>query len=291
MKLGYVCTNYNNSAVTIEAMDSLRATPGHDYFCVVVDNASRPDEQAKIAAYCAQYDNCDVVQSIENLGYFNGLNLGLDHIRTQYPDVEWMLIGNNDLEFGAGFADRLNALRPTYVEYCVISPDIVTLDGDHQNPHVVVGISPLREIMYDLYYSNFHLGGAILKMVSWLPRESTERGDEANWKTAQEIYQGHGSCYILTPKFFRTLKRFWAPTFLYYEEYFLSHQLAQIGEKVLYHPGLVVRHKCHASFSKLPRRKVWDYSRDAHRIYRKYVSRHGPRHTPPPMQPYTAPKI
>lgn len=289
MKVGYVCTNFNNSDVTVEAFESLLATSGHEYVCVAVDNASSPEERSKLTAYCAKRRECEVVLCEENLGYFNGLNQGLDHMRTSHPDVEWMLIGNNDLEFDIGFADKLDSLRETYENHSVISPDIVTMDGEHQNPHVISGISPLREFIYDLYYSNFVLARIILKLVSLLPRKTSERGDEAAWQTSQEIYQGHGSCYILSPVFFRKCERFWAPTFLYYEEFFLSHQLAQIGEKVLYHPGLVVRHKCHSSFAKLPRRKVWEYSREAHRIYRNYASIYGPRENPPPMLPRSGP--
>ena len=207
-------------------------------------------------------------------------------MRKLHPSIEWVLIGNNDLEFDTGFVDRLESLVKTYENHSVISPDIVTLDGDHQNPHVISSISPLREFVYDLYYSNFVLARIILKFVSLLPRKASERGDEAAWQTSQEIFQGHGSWYILSPKFFRTFEKFWAPTFLYYEEFFLSYQLAQIGEKVLYHPGLVVRHKCHSTFATLPRRKVWDYSREAHVIYRKYSSIFGLRKNPPPMRPY-----
>lgn len=287
MKIGYVCTNFNNSDVTIEAFESLLATPGHEYVCVAVDNASSPEERSKLKAYCATRGECEVVLCKENLGYFNGLNQGLDHMRTTHPDVEWILIGNNDLEFDIGFADRLEAMRETYQNHSVISPDIVTLDGDHQNPHVISKISPLRECIYDLYYSNFVLARIILKLVSLLPRKTSERGDEAAWHTSQDVYQGHGSCYLLSPKFLRTFERLWAPTFLYYEEFFLSHQLAQVEEKVLYHPGIVVRHKCHSSFAKLPRRKVWEYSREAHRIYRKYASIYGPRENPPPMLPHS----
>lgn len=287
MKIGYICTNFNSSDFTIEAFESLLSTSGHEYVCVAVDNASRPEERSRLTAYCETRAECEVLLCEENLGYFNGLNQGLDHMRETHPDVEWILIGNNDLEFDVGFADRLDSLRETYKNHSVISPDIVTLGGDHQNPHVISGIGLLRECIYDLYYSNFVLARIILNMVSLLPRKTSERGDEAAWHISQEIYQGHGSCYILSPKFFRTFEGFWAPTFLYYEEFFLSHQLAQVGEKVLYHPGVVVRHKCHSSFAKLPRRKVWEYSREAHRIYRKYVSIYGPRENPPPMLPYS----
>ena len=40
MKIGYVCTNYNNSADTREAVCSLLKDGGEEYRIVVVDNSS-----------------------------------------------------------------------------------------------------------------------------------------------------------------------------------------------------------------------------------------------------------
>jgi GT2 family glycosyltransferase len=277
MKLGYVCINFNNTAVTIEAIESLVRNTGHDLYTVVVDNASQQDEQVALASYCKGKPHCVAILNRENVGYFPGLNLGIERIRAERPDINWLVIGNNDLEFSEDFVNRLEGLQDTYAPYCVVSPDIVTLDGAHQNPHVVSGLSPLREAMYDLYYSDYYIGRLILNIVGLFPRRLSERGDEKQWQQPREIYQGHGSCYILTPKFFEKIDRLWAPTFLYYEEYFLSHQLAEVGERILYHPGVSILHKCHHSFSKLPKRKVWKFSRDAHREYRKYVSIHGVR--------------
>ena len=37
-------------------------------------------------------------------------------------------------------------------EHAVLAPDITTLDGSHQNPHVINEISKTRELVYDIYY-------------------------------------------------------------------------------------------------------------------------------------------
>lgn len=270
MKLGYVCTNYNNSAFTLAAVDSLMRNAGHEIAVCVIDNASVEAERLELRPLSQRHPQARVVESSENLGYFRGLNLGLKTLREQHPDIEWVVAGNNDLEFGPDFCDLLERHSGDLRQHSVISPDVVTLDGEHQNPHVISSISTVREIFYDLYYANYHLGRLIHKVAKMFPRMS-ERSDEEQWQVAQPIYQGHGSCYVLGPRFFAQFSEFWAPTFMMSEEFFLSKQLMDVGEQVWYDPRLRVIHHWHGSLEQLPSRKRWEIARDAHREYRKYV--------------------
>ena len=270
MVLAYVCTNYNNSSFTLSAVDTLLKNAGHDIEVVVVDNASQPEEVARLRGLVERYPTVHVVEQSENAGYFRGLNAGLRALRRRRPDVEWVIAGNNDLEFAPDFCDKLERLAPALKAHSVISPDIVTLDGEHQNPHVISSISAVREIFYDLYYSNYYVGMLIYKLAKLLPKVS-ERSDEKQWQIPRSIYQGHGSCYLLTPRFFEQFSEFWAPTFMMSEEFFLSKQLKDVGEQVYYEPRIQVTHHWHGSLDKIPSRRRWDMARDAHREYRKYV--------------------
>ena len=270
MKLGYVCTNYNNSAFTLAAVDSLMRNAGHDIQVVVVDNASAEAERAKLRPLAQQYPSVQVIESPDNTGYFRGLNIGLKALRARRPDMDWVVAGNNDLEFPADFCASLECHADDLQAHSVISPDVVTLDGEHQNPHVIASISTVREVFYDLYYANYHLGRLIYKLAKMFPRVS-ERSDEEQWQVAQPIYQGHGSCYVLGPRFFRQFQEFWAPTFMMSEEFFLSKQLKDVGEQVWYDPRLRVVHHWHGSLEQLPSRKRWEMAREAHRESRKYV--------------------
>src|ERR1700676_135036 len=102
----------------------------------------------------------------------------------------------------------------------VICPDIVTLDGIHQNPHVIERISRIRELVYDIYYSYYYVALLIRRLAS-LTARFTDRTDETEWSVRRLIYQGHGACYVLGPAFFRNCAELWAPTFLMGEEFFL----------------------------------------------------------------------
>lgn len=271
MHIAYVCTNYNNSAFTVAAVTSLMKCSGdHDLRVIVVDNASRAEEVEILHRLSVAHPIVHVIASAGNVGYFAGLNLGIEASRKLYPDIGWVVAGNNDLEFPEDFCDCVQRAQSGLREHSVISPDIVTLDGEHQNPHVISDISPVREIFYDLYYSNYYLGQAIYKLAKMFPK-ATRRGDEDQWQTARPIYQGHGACYLLTPKFFDKYGTLWAPTFMMAEELFLSLQLKRGGEQVYYSPAIRVTHHWHGSLQSVPSRRRWNMARDAHREYRKHV--------------------
>lgn len=270
MDLAYVCTNYNNSALTVGAVASLLKNSGHNIKVVVVDNASRSEEVAILRALSADHPAVHVIANPSNVGYFAGLNLGLEAARRLHPGIRWVVAGNNDLAFPEDFCDRVERAQAGFLAHSVISPDIVTLDGEHQNPHVISRISPAREALYDLYYSNYYLGRVIHRLAKMFPK-ATRRGDEDEWQTSRPIYQGHGSCYLLTPRFFDKYGTLWAPTFMMAEEVFLSLQLKKGGEQVYYSPAIRVTHHWHGSLQSVPSRHRWNMARDAHREYRKHV--------------------
>ncbi len=270
MKIAYICTNYNNSDLTVSAVASIVRDANHDVSVFVVDNASDEKHRLTLEKLSLEDHRVHVIFNPENIGYFAGLNVGIDAALSEDIGIEWMIVGNNDLVFPTNFIESIAKLRDEFNHYCVISPDIITLDGAHQNPHVISKISSMRELFYDLYFSNYYLGMAIHRVAKLLPR-LTRRGDEDEWRTPRKIYQGHGSCYLLTPKFFNYFKELWAPTFMMGEEFFLSLQLISVGEQVYYSPEVSVTHYWHGSLQDIPSRRRWAMARDAHLEYRKYV--------------------
>ena len=270
MTIGFVCTNYNNTDYTREAVHSLSRQVGEDFRIVVVDNNSELASARALEELTSKFENLEIIFNTSNLGYFPGLNAGIRQLRSKYPDIDFVVIGNNDLVFPIDFAESVRKNAGNLEKHAVLSPDIVTLDGEHQNPHVISKIGKFREVIYDLYYLNYYLAIAI-KRIAKLTQRFTDRPDETQYKVAQQIYQGYGACYILGPVFFRHFNELWAPSFLMHEEYFLSKQLRDAGLHVYYEPSIKVIHHCHAAMSKVPARKAWQAARDSHRIYRQHV--------------------
>ena len=269
MKIGYVCTNYNNTAYTREAVRSLVNNEGHQFRIVVVDNNSDQANVEALKDLSGEFREVELILNQVNVGYFKGLNQGIKRLRAEQPDFNFIVVGNNDLVFPRDFADSLCRSLSLFEKYPVVSPDIVTLDGVHQNPQVIRGISKFREFMYDLYHANYYVAMAIRK-IARLTQSFTDRPDESHHDTAQEIRQGHGSCYILGPVFFRHFEELWSPIFLMREEFFFAKQLREKGLSFYYEPSIKVQHCWHAATGKFASRQTWEFERDSHRIRRQH---------------------
>jgi len=270
MTYGYICTNYRNARFTVAAVESLFTNDVQPSHIVVVDNDPASADSVALQALAVRHPTVEIISTEANVGYFAGLNIGIARLRELNSTIDWLVIGNNDLEFPQEFGATLEQVMPELAHLPVISPNIVTLDGLPQNPHVVRGVSRGRELVYDLYYANYHLA-RLIRAVARRTQRVTDRHDEAGHEQAQFIYQGHGAAYILTRRFFELLDALWAPTFLLGEEFFLSRQLAQVGERVYYEPRIKVHHHCNGAIGALPSRTMWQLARDAHRVYRQYI--------------------
>lgn len=269
--IGFVCTNYNNSAFTRRAVETLCSAGGWDAIrIVIVDNSSRADDVAALRQLQHECPGIVLLLNATNVGYFPGLNLGINCMRAQFPDVSTMVVGNNDLEFPPTFLDELRAVRERLTDWAVLAPDLVTPDGVHQNPHVVRPISTMRRFIWDVYYTNVALA-SLVRLAARLTRSFTVRAENAIgselWRTPAQVEQGYGACYLIGPRFFQSFTGFYAPTFLMQEEYFLFEQLQTIDQLTYYDPRVVVRHRGHATMGLIPSRRHWELARDAHAIY------------------------
>lgn len=274
MKIAIIVTNYNNTAHTVNLCESVfnvlnAMTISIDV--IVVDNDSNAEEKELLLKSVNRYSFLKVILNDSNMGYFKGLNAGLKFIDAS--NYDFVVIGNNDLIFDI---DSFKSLENCSQEYPVLCPDITTLDGIHQNPHVIKPLTVIREIIYDIYFVNYSLSVFMMKVANRFKR-FFERKDYQSYLTSSEIYQGYGACYILTKKFFEICDSLWSPTFLMGEEYFLSRQLSEHGYSLYYDANIKVKHVDHASISSIPEYKFWLISKDSHKVYRKYVGWFGER--------------
>lgn len=275
MKLGYVCTSYNDASYVRAAVTSLHAGGRwSDVRVVVVDNGSRPDQVAMLDAMIDEFPAVLLVKNPANDGYFTGLNLGLRHLREVDPDVEYCVVGNCDLEFPRDFVDTVERCREVFHKWAVVSPDIVTPSGVHQNPHVLKPIGFLRRLVWDLRFLSYD-ASLLIRKVAILTRPVTIRAELSPKSvlhlTPGPIDQGYGACYLLGPLFFRHFSGLCSPTFFFQEEFFLGEQLKTIGQSTYYDPRFVVLHTNQPAMDRLPSRRHWEISRAAHRLYKQYL--------------------
>lgn len=276
MKIGYVCTNYNNSSYTRAAIASLVAgSRASDVCIVVVDNKSNDEDVALLREIGREFPDVELLFSPENVGYFPGLNLGLRHLRQRWPEIEHVVVGNNDLVFPPDFVENIQRHREVLESKAVVAPDIVRPDGLHQNPHVFHPIGRIRRSVWELYYANY-ASAFFIKHAARLTKRLTARKETL---VGHELHQlpgpivlGFGACYILGPVFFENFDLLYAPTFLMEEEFFLAEQVKSIGQEMYYDPRFLVFHHDHATTDRVPSKLLWKLSRDAHRVYKRHIA-------------------
>jgi GT2 family glycosyltransferase len=266
-RVAFVVVNFNNSSYTKTLCESLGRQQGlgaaFAVDCLVVDNSTDLEQMNVCAQLCDAYAELRYIRSSSNVGYFGGLNRGLAE-RPQ-DKASLVVIGNNDLQFSPTFCRDLLATAFDEAVFAVC-PDVVTLDGMHQNPHLVSRISWYRRLQFDILFSNYHvarIGSPLRRFFS-----DARRPARRSASPRQDVHMGIGACYVLTPSFFSKFDRLDYPLFLYGEEAFLSAQIHSAGGRLIYEPGLVVTHSERASTDSIAPRAKYELARQAYWLCR-----------------------
>ena len=279
MNIAFIVTNYNNSIHSENLVRSFAAARvGYEgSIIVIVDNASSPEHHDILAKLDAEFDWVHVLYNEMNSGYFPGLNLGLDYVEKHFGEFDFLVVGNNDLlvepNFIASFERHQNVLNENYVT----CPSIISADGSAQNPHVVGSISRFRWLIWEVYYLSFFTSKLVKRIAATLGPLARRKDRDAH-AVSKHITTGYGACYILNRDFLMHARRLFMPTFLMHEEYFLSHQLKQFGQKPYFFPHIRLFHREHASVSTVSKRLIWDYERASYLIMRDLEKSNGLYH-------------
>lgn len=267
-KLCFIVVNYFGSIETYKMYCSLiRSDSDFELFdFIIVDNSANIDEFSNLRSVFEGVSNVEIIRSSKNIGYFPGLNLGLSKIDgLKYSHV---VISNNDLSFESGFISTLMSKFDKYEDpIYAICPDVVTLDGVHQNPHVEKRYNFLQKLKLDLYYCSFSISRILFSLKRLLPaRESSLKCN-----VGKEIHLGIGAIYILTQSFFKFNSTLDYSFFLYGEEAFFSNQIHSSGGILFYDPDLVVHHNFSATTSKIPDKIRYSWAKESYAEHRKYL--------------------
>jgi len=268
--VSFICVNFNNSQYTGKLCESLAAQRGcGEAFlvrCLVVDNSTDESDSVRLKTICRTYEWIQYIDSVANLGYFGGLNLGLEQRPQDHS--QFVVLCNNDLEFDPSFCSELLALAkdPRVFAIC---PDILTRDGKHQNPHLLESVSALRRFQFDLFFSHFYVALVLLFIRRLYLQLFGAKSPSV--RERREIHMGLGACYVLTENYFSHFDNLDCPVFLYGEEVFMSAQIHSKGGVLIYEPRLRVNHAERAALSRIPRRVRYEYERKSYPLYRNLM--------------------
>lgn len=270
-KFVFIAVNYNGSNFTksyIDSINSMKVNETDDIEIIIVDNQSDLEDFHKLKNYSNSNDNVRIVRPNLNLGYFKGLNKGIEEVKKEPNTI--LIVGNNDLTFDENFILNLKKIKYNR-NVLVIAPNIITKDGRQQNPHVVDRVSKSEKLKSQLYFSNYYVGQVFKFVNQNIKRIKKNPIALKNNFKQMKIKRGIGACYVLTPNFFREFEKLDDRVFLWGEEALLSNQIESVEGDTLYDPSIIIHHHESASVKTIQSRKKYEIVKKSYTIYKKYL--------------------
>jgi GT2 family glycosyltransferase len=245
---------------------------------MLVDNSERDNLEAFARMIHTVNPNVQCVQAPANLGYFGGASFGLKRHLASSSLPQWVIICNVDIEFrDPAFFTTLRELNIAD-SVGVVGPRIWSARFQRDvNPKIRQRPTRRRMLFYRVIFCNYYLQAAyeFLSIAKYglkaLIRKARGRllkrfGDDEVNGASTPIYASHGSCMILSQKYFVSGGSIEYPIFLFGEEIFVAETARKLGLSVVHCPQLWVFDNEHASTKGAMRsRKVAGYMNEATR--------------------------
>ena len=229
-----ITVNYNDSAVTMDLLDSLRKISYPALEIIVVDNASPSDDPTTIKE---SYPEVKLILSEENLGFAGGNNLG---IRASHGDFLFFI--NNDTIVDDGLIEPLVETLQKDMEIGMVSPKIKF----HWDPSLIqyAGYSPMNK---------------------WTIRNNSigyHQKDNGLFDIPGETESIHGAAMMVPRRVLEQVGMMTEIYFLYYEEHDWAEMIKRAGYKVYYQPKGFILHKESLATGKNSSLKTYYISRN-----------------------------
>ncbi len=220
----YVILHYRTLQLTIDCVGSLRSNFPASHI-VVVDNGSGDGSGDALVSMYQHCDMVDVLVSGNNLGFASGNNLGYEFaVRNYSPD--FVVVMNNDVLISdTAFEGSISSyMQNQNVDVC--GPDILTPDGDHQNPLMLrpfgsfriikqMVIDALRLLCLRLGLMQERILGTYGSISAQYHKQHAEISAVGNCIV-------HGACVVFSRRYSSNVPHAFVPvTFLYGEEMIL----------------------------------------------------------------------
>ncbi|MGG4287974.1 glycosyltransferase [Priestia megaterium] len=255
VKFCFVILHYEAIEETLECIASIENNVKYnDYYIIIVDNNSPNNSGVLLQKRFNHREKVFVLLNKQNSGFAKGNNVGYKFAKEDLK-VDFIACINNDtLIKDPHFIDKILELYNSE-GFHVMGPDIITLDGAHQNPYKLQAIS-LNDI--NNYIKNYKkkvtlsIIRAKVKNIN-LVKKLVNSGKTPEIKNPYHMskMEGivlHGSALIFSPLYVeKESYAFYPKTFMFGEEHILCHLCSFKGYKMLYSPTTNIVHKEDAS--------------------------------------------
>lgn len=229
-----ITINYNESSVTLDLLESLKALDYKNVEVIVVDNASPNDDPNIIKE---QFPNVNLIKSEKNLGFAGGNNLGVNEALGEY-----LLFINND----------------TIVPENFIGPLVETLEQDQ----TIGMVSPKIK---------FHWDSTLIQYAGYTPMNhytirnnsiGYHQKDNGGYDKPGVTESIHGAAMMVPRRVIDEVGMMTEIYFLYYEEHDWAEMIKRAGYKVFYQPKSYILHKESLATGKFSPLKTYYISRN-----------------------------
>lgn len=234
MKLSILIVNWNTRDLVVKCVNSiLKYAPNFFYEVVIVDNASQDGSADTITNLFGHHKHIHLIQSLRNLGFAKGCNLGYKSSAGEY-----VMLLNPDTEVYAEALEALVRYMDGHPEVGVVGPKLLNPNGTVQPS--VRRFPTLRSSI--AVFSGLH---------RFLPLSGYLMAD-FDYEREAEVDQVMGAALLTRRKIIEELgfldDHFW----LWYEEVDFCKRVNEAGYKIRYYPQSVIVHHKGAGFSQLP---------------------------------------
>ncbi|MCQ2252154.1 MAG: glycosyltransferase [Bacteroidales bacterium] len=227
----YVILHFRTLDITKMCVEHLLSTIP-DSKIVIVDNGSGDGSGQELQRTYAHCGNISIILSPDNVGFAKGNNIGYKYaVDTYNPD--YVVVMNNDVLIDQNIEPLIDSyMTQNGIDVC--GPDILTPDGDHQNPLLRKPFSTprlIKQIIIDyvrltcLRLKIFH------NRILGTYKNVVKKYHNAN-STASNVSNCilHGSCLIYGRNYLSKSPYAFVPvTFLYGEEMILFDYIQRLG--------------------------------------------------------------
>lgn len=245
MNVSFVILHYQNEQITrqcIECIKKLRCDDDISIHIVIVDNHSPNGSGMNLKR--EEDEITTVILLGENVGFARGNNAGYKYAKETLKSNVVVLMNSDVMVEDSEFLIVLKSLEQQ--NKSIIVPDILNLNGIHQNPfrtnpidksEVKSRICQQKILLTATYFPPiFHLYYKMKKT-----NRKTERCETDMFPMVDIV--PHGACIIVSGDFVRRENEVFVPeTFLFLEEDLFFLKAKEKGYRIFFEPSLHVRH-------------------------------------------------
>ena len=238
-----ITVNYNNTAVTVDLLESIHYLTYPNVEVIVVDNASR---ESPVEALQNAYPDVRLVMSPKNLGFAGGNNLGIKAARG-----EFYFFVNNDTVLTPTILEGLIDIFDTYPDAGAVSPKF----HYYHSPGTIEFAG----------YEEVNIFSGRNAMVG------CRKKDYGQFDKASVTHYAHGGGMMVPAWVVREVGPMPELYFLYYEEFDWCSQIKRAGYQIYSQPKSLIYHKESMTVGKVSTLKTFYQNRNRILFMRRNV--------------------